>query len=109
MTATGIVRVVRLLSKADSKTERLCILLTLSNSHQCIARTYVPYPAAALHPQIETSEKYGISAFIPFLPTVSCSTGFGFQSFASTLCVHGTCVGVHRAIPLIGETKQAMT
>ena len=78
-------------------------------SGHCWCRRASKETNAALRPWIETSEKYGISAFIPFLPTVSCSTGFGFQSFASTLCVRGTCVGVHRAMPLIGETKQAMT
>ena len=39
------VRFVRLLSMADSRTERLRLLLTASNSRHCIACTYVPYPA----------------------------------------------------------------
>ena len=30
----------QLISMADSRTERLCILLTASNSHHCIARMY---------------------------------------------------------------------
>ena len=37
------VRVVWLVSMADSRTERLCVLLTASNSSHCIARIYIPY------------------------------------------------------------------
>ena len=38
------VRVVRLVSTADSRTERLHLLLTMPNSRHCIAHLY-PYPA----------------------------------------------------------------
>ena len=38
------VRVVRLITKADSKTERLRLLLTASNSRHCIARMYSIQP-----------------------------------------------------------------
>ena len=31
----------QLFSMADSRTERLCIQLTASNSHHCIARMYI--------------------------------------------------------------------
>ena len=46
-TSARAVCVVRLVSTADSRTEKLCVLLTVSNSRHCIVCTYlnVPYPA----------------------------------------------------------------
>ena len=38
--ALGLFCVVRHVSIAESRTERLCVLLTASNSHQCITSTY---------------------------------------------------------------------
>ena len=50
--------VVQLVSTADSRTERLCVLLTASNSHHCIALAIIDAGRRNnRHPQIVSQRK----------------------------------------------------
>ena len=54
-TSAMAVRVVRLVFTADSRTEKLCVLLTASNSHHCIARTCLIQPVIDVSREMNTT------------------------------------------------------
>ena len=75
-TSARAVCVVRLVSTADNRTERLRLLLTASNSCHCIARTYlliqpllvsVDFQRNKRHPQIVASQKRAVKKIVVIL------------------------------------------